>query len=71
MSSLVEIEEAIVRLPLSQLNELAAWIEQRKLDQSWNANATREPDFSARAREIWGEHPKGKLLSELIDQGRG
>jgi hypothetical protein len=37
--------------------------------------ATREmvaqPDFLARARAIWGEHPTGKPLSAVVAEARG
>jgi antitoxin (DNA-binding transcriptional repressor) of toxin-antitoxin stability system len=29
------------------------------------------PDFVGRAKAIWGERPPGKLLSELVSEGRG
>ena len=32
--------------------------------------ATR-PDFLARAKEVWGEQPHGKPLSEVISDARG
>ena len=31
----------------------------------------RQPDFLARAKEIWGEQPAGKPLSELVSEARG
>ena len=30
-----------------------------------------QPDFLARAKNIWGEHPPGKPLSELVSEARG
>ena len=30
-----------------------------------------EPDFIARAKRIWGEHPPGVPLSEIVSTGRG
>ena len=29
------------------------------------------PDFLSRAQAIWGEKPEGKLLSSLVEEGRG
>ena len=29
------------------------------------------PDFLARAKKVWGEHPPGKPLSELVGEARG
>jgi len=29
------------------------------------------PDFLARARAIWGDEPKGALLSEIVSESRG
>ena len=31
----------------------------------------KRPDFLARAKEVWGEQPPGKPLSELISEARG
>lgn len=71
MSTLAEIEEAIVRLPAGQVDKLAAWLDRRRADRSKTSTAPREPDFSARARKIWGERPIGKALSELVSESRG
>ena len=30
-----------------------------------------QPDFLARARAVWGEHPAGKLLSAVVHETRG
>ena len=32
---------------------------------------TTEPDFVARAKRIWGEHPPGAPLSEIVSVSRG
>ena len=69
MSTLAEIEEAIVRLPSPQVEELAVWLER------WQMKATAtnvpEPDFLARAKAVWGDQPDGKPLSELVSEARG
>ncbi len=70
MSTLAEIEEAIVRLPAGQVDKLAAWLERRRGTRSHTSVTPREPDFSARARKIWGERPAGKPLSELVSDSR-
>jgi hypothetical protein len=70
MSTLAEIEEAIVRLPAGQVDKLAAWLERRRSSRSQTSVTPREPDFSARARKIWGEKPAGKPLSELVSDSR-
>ena len=31
----------------------------------------RQPDFLARAKEVWGEQPPGKPLSQLVSEARG
>jgi len=64
MSTLAEIEEAIVQLPAPQVEELAAWFERLRVK-------TPEPDFLARAKAVWGDQPAGKPLSELVTEGRG
>ncbi|MFM8887717.1 MAG: hypothetical protein ACKOKC_15050 [Chthoniobacterales bacterium] len=73
MSTLAEIEEAIVRLPEGQVDRLAAWLEQRRAhrEKTPAASKEKEPDFSARARKIWGEQPSGTPLSQLINESRG
>jgi hypothetical protein len=70
MSTLAEIEAAIETLPAPQMEELAAWIEQRRLRRE-SAPSTPEPDFLARAKAIWGEKPQGAPLSELVSESRG
>ncbi len=70
MSTLVEIEEAIARLPERELDQLAAWLEGRRVRKGAASAALREPDFLARARRIWGEHPAGETLSALVSCSR-
>lgn len=70
MSTLVEIEEAIVRLPEREVDQLAAWLEGRRVRKGTVAAPSREPDFLARARRIWGEQPAGEALSELVSRSR-
>jgi hypothetical protein len=69
MSTLAEIEEAIATLPVGQVDQLAAWLEQRRLGKAMTASAA-EPDFLARAKAVWGEKPEGKPLSELVSDAR-
>lgn len=69
MSTLAEIEEAIVRLPSPQVEELAVWLDRRRFKTP--VAEVSEPDFLARAKAVWGEHPAGTPLSELVAEGRG
>ena len=69
MSTLSEIEAAIKRLPSSQLDELALWLEQQRSRRP--AASMPEPDFLTRAKAIWGERPAGEPLSALVSQTRG
>jgi hypothetical protein len=69
MSTLAEIEKAIEHLPAPQLDELAVWLEQRRMGRVVAASAA-EPDFLARAKAVWGEKPAGKPLSELVSESR-
>jgi len=71
MSTLAEIEEAIVRLPEGQVDKLAAWLEQRRAKRDKTSVVSHEPDFSARARKIWGARPSGTPLSQLVTENRG
>jgi hypothetical protein len=68
MSTLGEIEAAIERLPASQVDELALWLEQRRARKP--ATSISEPDFLARAKTIWGETAAGEPLSALVSQAR-
>ena len=69
MSTLAEIEQAIETLPPPQVEELAAWLEQRRPRKAATASIA-EPDFLARAKAIWGEQPAGKPLSALVSESR-
>ena len=69
MSTLAEIEDAIVQLPTPQVEELAVWLERRRFKTS--VPEVPEPDFLARAKAVWGDHPVGTPLSELVSEGRG
>jgi len=71
MSTLAEIEDAIVRLPEGQVDKLAAWLDRRRAERSKSVATIREPDFVSRARRVWGDRPSGKVLSELISESRG
>jgi len=69
MSTLVEIEEAIDRLPPLQVEKLTEWLEERRLKPAMNEAP--EPDFLSRARSVWGDHPVGKPLSAVVSEARG
>jgi hypothetical protein len=69
MSTLAEIEEAIVQLPASQIEQLEHWFEQRRFKVS--VSEVSEPDFLARAKAIWGDQPVGEFVSALVAEGRG
>ena len=68
MSTLSEIEAAIERLPASQVDQLALWLEQRRARKP--ATCVSEQDFLARAKAIWGETPAGAPLSKLVSEAR-
>lgn len=70
MSTLVEIEEAIDRLPEKEVDQLAAWLESRRVRKSAVIVPRQEPNFLARARGIWGDRPVGEALSELVSRSR-
>jgi len=71
MSSLAEIEKAIDRLPESEVDLLATWLEHRKTSPPIRAPQPSDPGFLARARLIWGDHPRGEPLSQLVARQRG
>ena len=66
--TLGEIESAIERLPASQVEKLALWLEQHRARKP--ATSVSEPDFLGRAKGIWGETPAGEPLSALVSQAR-
>jgi hypothetical protein len=68
MSTLSEIEAAIKRLPASQVDELAFWLEKHRARKPTTAMS--EPDFIDRAKAIWGDTPAGESLSALVSQAR-
>jgi hypothetical protein len=53
------------------VDKLAAWLEQRRAKRDKTSVVSHEPDFSARARKIWGARPSGTLLSQLVTENRG
>ena len=70
MSTLVEIEEAINRLPDLDVDQLAEWLERRRARKSPRHVSAPEPQFLERARQIWGDRPAGVALSELVSRSR-
>ncbi len=70
MSTLAEIEQAITRLPESQVQQLTAWLQKRNHPQASSPRPTHEPDFVQRARHIWGDRPPGETLSALLSRSR-
>ena len=70
MSTLVEIEEAINRLPDLDVDQLAEWLERRRARKSSRHVSAPEPQFLERARQIWGDRSAGVALSELVSRSR-
>jgi hypothetical protein len=70
MSTLVEIEQAIDRLPDWGLDQLAEWLDKRRSKKSARPRLLTEPDFMERARQIWGDRPLGARVSELVSSSR-
>ncbi len=70
MRTLVEIEEAIDRLPDLDVDQLAEWLERRWARKSSRHVSAPEPKFLERARQIWGDRPDGVALSELVSRSR-
>jgi hypothetical protein len=70
MSTLIEIEHAIERLPDWDVDQLVAWLEMRRVKNTVHLGSTHDPDFLHRARQVWGEHPSGAKLSELVSSNR-
>jgi hypothetical protein len=70
MSTLVEIEHAIERLPDWDVDQLVAWLEVRRVKKTAHLSLIHDPDFLMRARQVWGERPSGAKLSELVSSNR-
>jgi hypothetical protein len=70
MSTLIEIEHAIERLPDWDVDQLVAWLEMRRAKKTAHPGSTHDPDFLKRARQVWGEQPSGANLSELVSSSR-
>jgi hypothetical protein len=70
MSTLIEIEHAIERLPDWDVDQLVAWLEMRRVKKTAHPVPTHDPDFLKRARQVWGEQPSGEKLSELVSSNR-
>jgi len=68
MSTLVEIEEALDRLPDLDVDQLAEWLERRRVRKSSRLVSALEPQFLERARQIWGDRPAGVALSKLVSR---
>lgn len=70
MSTLIEIEHAIERLPDWDVDQLVAWLEMRRVKNTAHLGSTHDPDFLNRARQVWGDQPSGAKLSELVSCNR-
>jgi hypothetical protein len=70
MSTLIEIEHAIERLPDWDVDQLVAWLEIRRVKKTAPPGSSHDPDFLKRARQVWGDHPSGAKLSELVSSSR-
>ena len=70
MSTLVEIEQAIDRLPDWDVDQLVGWLETRRAKKSTRPETPSDPDFLERARRVWGNSPTGARLSDLVSSSR-
>jgi hypothetical protein len=52
MSTLVEIEQAIDRLPDWDVDQLVGWLETRRAKKSTRPETPSDPDFLERARPV-------------------
>jgi hypothetical protein len=61
-----EIIEEIKHLPAAERAQVTKFVVESNHSKAENRIApTKQPDFLARAKKIWGDKPAGKPLSEL------
>ena len=70
MSTLVDIENAIERLPDWDVEQLMGWLEMRRVKKSRDTETTNDPNFLERAKRVWGDRPTGARLSDLVSSSR-
>ena len=70
MSILVEIEQAIDRLPDLDVDQLVGWLEAHRAKKSTRPETPSDPDFLERARRVWGNRPTGARISDLFSSSR-
>lgn len=77
------MKSATVRDVQHNLSEVLSWVEQgeqvlvfrrKKLVARLvppGPEPVDSPDFTTRSRRVWGREPRGKRLSEIVDEARG
>jgi len=70
MSTLLEIEKAIDRLPDWDVDQLIGWLEKRQAQKFPRTETPSDPDFLERAQRVWGNRPAGARLSDLVSNSR-
>jgi len=72
------VKTATVQQVPQKWNQILEWLaagEEVELTEQEKVVAkvvpAKQPDFLSRAKEVWGEQPPGKPLSQLVAEARG
>lgn len=66
--------EKVKQLDDLRARQLLTWLQKQEraaVRTQPEAGTMAQPDFLSRAKAIWGEHPTGKPLSEVVGDARG
>jgi hypothetical protein len=75
VSRIIEIEEALRNLPLSEAKEIARWLQEYLKDRSVPQGAPNRavvnlPDYARQRKEIFGDHVLPNLVLSARDEER-
>ncbi len=80
---MLNMKSATIRQIQHNLNEVLSWVENGEEVQIFRRkklvakivpllpDGANTPNFTARAKQVWGKTPRGKLLSEVLSDDRG
>lgn len=74
MSAIEMVIEKVKQLDELRARQLLTWLQKQErasVPARPAAGTIAQPDFLSRAKAIWGEHPTGKPLGEVVREARG